>query len=201
MSVAAHLVSPPSAGLFHRAILQSNPFTIRTRSRELALETGQRFAEKLNCTFDLECLRTKTVREIATNGNVGGAGKEALVADMMTWGPTVDGFNALAGPRDAFQRGDAFDIPVIIGTNSDEAVLFQDIVDAILGVVSLLVGEDLSVTMDEATYRTLVGAIYQDRADDVVAFFPPQPNNGSNYDTFVRILTLYMFTCPSRQVR
>ena len=54
---------------------------------------------------------------------------------------------------------------------------------------------------DGIVIEALVFQLLHDRADDVVAFFPPQPNNGSNYDTFVRILTLYMFTCPSRQVR
>ena len=200
-SVAAHMVSPPSQGLFHRAILQSNPFAVSTKTRAQMLETGARVAENLNCTYDLACLRSKTMRDIATNSNVGSAGKEAVVADMMTWAPTIDGVNMNVAPLAAFRDGQGPDMPVIIGTNSGEAVLFQDIVDIVLRVVSLLTGRDLAVDMQEPQYRFLVEFIFQDSGAGVLAYYPPLPNNASNYDQFVQIITTYMFQCSSRQVR
>ena len=141
------------------------------------------------------------MRDIATNSNVGSAGKEAVVADMMTWAPTIDGVNMNVAPLAAFRDGQGPDMPVIIGTNSGEAVLFQDIVDIVLRVVSLLTGRDLAVDMQEPQYRFLVEFIFQDSGAGVLAYYPPLPNNASNYDQFVQIITTYMFQCSSRQVR
>ena len=202
MSVAAHMISPPSRNLFQRAIIQSDPFTIATKTRALSLEAGQRFAENLNCTFDLACLRTKTLREISFNGNVGQAGKEATISDLLTWGPTIDDYNLFARPVDAF--GDAaavMDIPIIIGSNGDEVVLFQQIVDVVLRVASVLVGRGLSITMYEEEYIRLIEVIFKDKAGQVLAAYPPLPNNASNYENFVALGTLYLFECPTRQVR
>ena len=201
MSVAAHLVSPPSAGLFQRAIIHSDPFTLSTKTRENALATGERFAQNVNCTFDLECLRTVPMRDIAFNGNVGTAGRTAVLRDLLTWSPTIDDRNLFAEPLAAFQSGQAHDVPIIIGTNADEVTLFQDIIDAVLAVVSRLTGRDLDIYLGEETYTLTINTIFRDKAADVLARYPPLPNNASNYDQLIHLGTLYLFECSTRQVR
>lgn len=49
-SVAAHLASPPSWPLFHRAIPQSNPVSLPTETVDNALVIGDAIAVKLGCT-------------------------------------------------------------------------------------------------------------------------------------------------------
>ena len=62
-SVAAHLVSPKSSGLFHRAIIQSNPYSLPYRNDATSL--GKNFAEKLVCEKnDFQCFLDKDVDSI-----------------------------------------------------------------------------------------------------------------------------------------
>jgi para-nitrobenzyl esterase len=62
-SVSLHLVSPASAGLFHRAIMQSGVASARWTSAAEAEAQGEQFARALQCT-DVRtvatCLRSKT---------------------------------------------------------------------------------------------------------------------------------------------
>lgn len=78
-SVCAHLVAPASQGLFHRAVVQSEPCTMVDwpatdgtpeaeppgfpRSRAVAERQGVRYAEALGCA-DVACLRGKTPAEL-----------------------------------------------------------------------------------------------------------------------------------------
>ena len=200
MSVAAHMVSPPSAGMFQRAILQSDPFTLSTKPVTSMLETGARLAERVNCTFDLPCLRSKPARELSANGNVFLSGKHAVIADGLTWTPSIDAYNLPVAPLAGFAAGLAVDVPAIVGVNRDEADFLADIVDTVLIVLSLVLRRDVRVTLYEEDYRALIGFVYKDKAPVVLAQYPPLPNNASNYDQVMDMLTFYLFNCPTRNV-
>lgn len=65
MSVATHLSSPPSNGLFQRAIIQSDPFAIEFRTIEESLMFGRIFSIQLGCeSTDIQCLRNSEVEDI-----------------------------------------------------------------------------------------------------------------------------------------
>ncbi len=127
LSVSLHLVSPASAGLFQRAIMESGFPSYRWRSAVEAAAQGHAFANALGCTDAatvLACVRGKTqndvlralpihVDQVAETGNV-------------QWGPVVDHLEIPDQPRFLYETGSFSRVPVIIGTNRDEGWPFVD---------------------------------------------------------------------------
>ena len=119
-STCLHLASPASAGLFHRAILQSGP-CIRLGAQTLAQarDRADEFAAKVNCPAgagQLACLRSLSPDAlIAASPD----GLDTLrVANP--WGPVADG-TLLPGRVSAAIRDGQFNrVPVLLGTTADE---------------------------------------------------------------------------------
>ncbi|EFA83287.1 hypothetical protein PPL_04077 [Heterostelium album PN500] len=63
MSVVTHLVSPISAGLFHKAIIQSGHIPSGYKTMDKAKYQYKRLSYQLNCT-DIQCLRESKVDDI-----------------------------------------------------------------------------------------------------------------------------------------
>ena len=67
-STAVHLCSPLSQGLFHRAIIQSNPWALPLKTRTQATSLGKSFAKKLNCeeigASSVACMRGKSAQDV-----------------------------------------------------------------------------------------------------------------------------------------
>lgn len=117
-SVALHLMSPLSKGLFHQAILQgggaTSPFATFT-SKDL--NYGKRYLEKLSCFPEdmLTCLRSKTVKEFLeatdsfSNANLG---KDLPLV-------TVDGYFLPDEPSLLLKQGRFQKVKAIIGVNKN----------------------------------------------------------------------------------
>lgn len=121
-----HLVSPASAGLFHRMIAQSGPLPIDpppgtewTRglggTRPLHIEQTQgssaSLAPSLGCsqgTGGLACLRSKSAQDILTAAGPG------------SWGPVVDGILLPDSVPQLLKRGLHQWIPILTGNNRGE---------------------------------------------------------------------------------
>ncbi|MEU9160812.1 carboxylesterase family protein [Streptomyces sp. NPDC048424] len=148
LSVCAHLASPPSAGLFHKAIVQSGscsttmlpgtvlpglgryePFVPERRT----VEEGALAAARLGCgrsTGVLDCLRRRDSDTLAT-------------ADLMQRFSLVSYGNGTLPlePRRALEAGRFHRVPVMQGSNQDEMRIF---------VAQTLAAYPIG---DEATYR------------------------------------------------
>lgn len=124
-SVALHMMSPLSCGLFNRAILQSSGATPRWAfiAREEALKRSIKLAEELRCSFDrnnventLECLRSKSFEDINA--------VEYFVADynlnFFPFVPTLDETFLPMSPRQMLKNKYFKDVSVLIGSNSNE---------------------------------------------------------------------------------
>jgi para-nitrobenzyl esterase len=76
LNTLTHIVSPLSAGLFHKAIVQSGAYTLDTPSLTASQSRGTAFATRLGCTDQTAaCLRSKTVDDVlAQQGSVNTAG-------------------------------------------------------------------------------------------------------------------------------
>ncbi|MFJ6780417.1 carboxylesterase/lipase family protein [Streptomyces yangpuensis] len=131
LSVCAHLTSPASGGLFHRAIVQSGSCSTTTPPSALlpglgtyepfvparrTAEEGARAAARLGCgrpSGALDCLRALDARTLAT-------------ADLMQRFSLVPyGNDALpTEPRRALEAGRFHRVPVVQGTTLDEIRLF-----------------------------------------------------------------------------
>ncbi|BAW09506.1 carboxylesterase [Nocardia seriolae] len=123
--VTALLTSPLSAGLFHRAIAQSPPATTVFGPERAAL-VAKRYLELLEITPDraVELLTMPVERIIAAAGTLL---DEVPLREpgRLAAAPVVDGNLLPAYPSERFQQGRSHRVPLIIGTNRDEASLFR----------------------------------------------------------------------------
>jgi len=108
-SVCAHLASPASAGLFHRAIVQSAGCTGGFRERDEAEQQARDLATTLGCP-DVACLRGKTAAELVA---ASGGGHD-------TYRPVIGGRLLPVSPAEAFESGRFNRVPVLYGGNHDE---------------------------------------------------------------------------------
>jgi para-nitrobenzyl esterase len=118
--VSMLLAMPAAKGLFHRAIIQSGP-GLRAVATAKATETARKLLALLNIApGDLGKLETLPAADIQA------AAAEASKGETVMGGfaPCIDG---AALPRDPFHPDApavSADVPVMVGTNKDEATLF-----------------------------------------------------------------------------
>jgi para-nitrobenzyl esterase len=120
MKVALLLAMPPAKDLFHRAIIQSGPW-LKAVSKETATGHARAFLEKLGLEpGQLEKLATLPAAEIQ-----GAAAAAVTGAGIGGFSPSIDGVALPSGPFDPAAPAISADVPVLIGTNKDEATLFM----------------------------------------------------------------------------
>jgi para-nitrobenzyl esterase len=121
MKVSLLLAMPPAKGLFHRAIVQSGPW-LKAVSREAATKFAKAFLEQLGIEpGKLEELATLSAAEIQAAAAAATSGAAVIGG----FSPSVDGIALPSGPFDPAAPAISADVPVMIGTNKDEATLFM----------------------------------------------------------------------------
>jgi para-nitrobenzyl esterase len=116
------MVSPLSAGLFHRAIIESGTPTIRWPTHGESLPRGAAFAAALGCTDPgsvLACMRAQS-RDAVLRALPQVAQQVTEQANRVFWLPVVDGIEIPDQPRWLFESGLFHRVPAIVGTNRDE---------------------------------------------------------------------------------
>ncbi|CAN7438965.1 carboxylesterase family protein [Bosea sp. LjRoot90] len=123
-SVAVHMVSPESAGLFQRAIAMSLPVgplhSAVSAEEERQKGPTTRMVEKAGCssaTDLLACMRGKSTEEVFEAG--GGAATRAA-----GWQMVVDRQTIPETPMTLFGRGEFHKVPVLVGFTSEEQGFF-----------------------------------------------------------------------------
>ncbi|MEU4531135.1 carboxylesterase family protein [Micromonospora ureilytica] len=117
-SVCAQLAAPGSAGLFHRAIMQSNSCANPVQTRAEAIAAAEEFARRIGCTDPAAvaaCLRGRTPARLIETAGYPGAGVDL--------GPVVDGHTLPVDPAEALTTGRLHRVPVLTGMNRDESRL------------------------------------------------------------------------------
>jgi len=111
----AIVVSPASKGLIHRAIYQSGGYT-PFATKSTAEERGKKFAAAAGCTSgDVgKCLRALPAAKIAVLAGT------ASATSPLVGGPLLDGKVLPRQLIDAFQSGQFNQVPMMMGTTSDE---------------------------------------------------------------------------------
>ncbi|MFG2996961.1 carboxylesterase/lipase family protein [Streptomyces sp. NPDC048340] len=193
LSVCAHLTSPASAGLFHRAIVQSGSCSTMMPPRALlpglgayepfvpqrrTVEAGAAAAARLGCgrsepADELECLRGLDAGSLAT-------------PELMQQFSLVSYGNALlpVEPRRALREGRFHRVPVIQGATRDEMRLF--------------LGQTLAVypVPDEQAYRARLYASFGESAPRIEAAYPASAHPTPAL-ALAAVLTDVSFVCPA----
>jgi acetylcholinesterase len=123
-SVALHIVSPQSCGLFNKAILQSAGLEARWGffDQKLAKTVSEKLAKEVGCDMDsvnntINCLREKDSSELlAVEYNT-----QDFTVNMFPFVPTVDG-EFISAPPSKYLAKRAFssDKPILLGSNANE---------------------------------------------------------------------------------
>jgi para-nitrobenzyl esterase len=118
LSTLSQLVSPGSAGLFQRAIVESGSYNQTQASLASAEASGATFAARVGCgsqpssAATAACLRAVPVATLVADENAGG------------YTPDLDGLVLRQSIVTALRSGQFHRVPVIMGTNHDEWRLF-----------------------------------------------------------------------------
>jgi para-nitrobenzyl esterase len=126
MSVCLHLASQLSAGLFHRAIIESGPCTPPFSSLAAAEAQGDLFASKLGCDSSadvLACLRSKSQQDVM-NALPPDPNFVFTPGTWGSWAPTLDQYVLDRQVGDRLADGTFNHTPVLVGANKDEGTLF-----------------------------------------------------------------------------
>jgi len=178
ISVCAHLVSPASKGLFHRAILQSGPCDLNL-SLKYGEQAGLKIADELGCgdaNNTVACLRGKTPDELLTIST--------------HFFPLFDGKLLPDGQTKLLAEGAFAKVPVLLGTNKDEHTR-----------QTLYFGGEAMAQLDEAGYKVIVKNTFTGSNIDAAAVLEQYP--ASNYPSpawaLAAILGEWQFSCMIRR--
>lgn len=191
--VSTLLAMPGAAGLFHRAIVESGP-ALRVISREKAAERTEQLMKALGLSEgNLNQLQTMPLNRIfKANARVN---RNALLG----WGPVVDGKVLPQHPFDPAAPAISANVPLIIGTNKDEATLFllaysrQRELGRGGGAVS---GFSENLWFRRAVPRILKSVVGSS-AESLLSVYRQTRPQASPRDLFVALITDWMMRIPS----
>jgi para-nitrobenzyl esterase len=125
--VTTLLATPSASGLFHRAIAESSPAS-SVYGRERAGKVATRFVRSLGVDPDApdaaRALREMSPATLAAAGQRLFAEVPEHDPGTLAFAPTVDGDLVPEAPVTVLREGRGLPVPLMIGTNKDEASLF-----------------------------------------------------------------------------
>jgi len=138
MSIGCHMASPSTAGLYSKAIMESNVAGFTYRTADDMAVYGNYFLEELPSCTDLKgddllgCLQNQTVQDIrhaasAAENRIWDIVKgnwAHLLGAVLAWTPVVDGEVLPDLPQNVFAAGKQVQVPLLAGTNSAEGATF-----------------------------------------------------------------------------
>lgn len=185
ISVCAQLVMPTSAGLFHRAIIESGPCTYKLPTKSEAEQQGQKLAAALLCVDPndrVTCLRKKLATQVV-NALPLKAG--VIFGEGASWGPIMDGVVIPQQPVDALTKGAQAKVPVLLGANRDEGTLFVYLANLAL--------------ITKVQYAGIVAQVYPGNAEAILNAYPPSNYSGGGA-ALADVIGDAGFVCPTRKM-
>jgi carboxylesterase type B len=188
MSVGLHLVAPASQPLFHRVIMESNPYGLPYKTPGEADmirgEFDQTPAARI-CKGNLACLKKlPAARIVAAQRQVSPSAEQLLqgrLGQILAWAPYIDGQVITSQPNvHKIKRA------VIAGTNRDEGTLFVD--------------EAIPNGLGDPEYVLAITALFKGRAPTILANPRYAPDSAGNLTPLANIVGDYIFSCATRHV-
>lgn len=184
ISTCAHIVSPPSKGLFQRAIIESGPCD-SALPKDQAHAQGAMYVEAIGCKDApdvLACLRGKTGEEALLALPDDG---DFLFGDGPKWYPTVDGYNLPDRQGKLLEAGAFEKAPTILGTNANEGSLFFAL--------------NNTQVPDEATFIANVDKVVPGKGAEILAHYPVA-TYGTYKDAAIAAVGDAGFVCQTRRM-
>ena len=173
VSVAHLLAAPGARGLYHRAILQSGAVGLIRRTREDATQIAKDVVAELGVAAR-DLLNVEVEKLVAAQQRL------SLTHGLGAFSPFVDGSTIPAPPLDLIREGSARGVPIIVGSNRDEWMLFDTFIGhASTQLVATQLRERLGAPLMErlhASYRAARGSADARALVDVIgdmAFWVP----------------------------
>nr|KAG5690610.1 hypothetical protein BaRGS_022614 [Batillaria attramentaria] len=185
-STLIHLTLPESAPYFRNAIVESSPIAIPYKRFPEAIILGGLFAELVGCQpRNMNCLRSKSANEITYAQYLARSKVSSLklLEFFEPWGPFVDGQFIKAEPLALIRDGQFSRKPLIIGTTSEETVLY--------------VYSAWNTSVNNVLYGEMIVATYPGHAVEIIYMYPPSYPRDER-DTMVKMSTDLVFLCPTR---
>jgi len=157
-SVEALCVSPLAKGLFHRAILQSPAGSRYTMLKKST--SDQRSAEEIGETWAAQFLESDDDDPLAALRKVSADTFLANLEGFRSYA-AIDGWFMVDTPKNLFAKGQQYDVPMIVGTNSHEGA-------SRASRTSLKTVED---------YRESINRRFGDSAETILALYPVTNGN------------------------
>jgi para-nitrobenzyl esterase len=194
-SVHSHLASPGSAGLFHKAIIQSGAYAVANGAQPTlaAAETvGSGLTATLCPTPTAACLRTIPVTTL-------------LAAQSVAWPsgpvPAVDGVVLTKSVRQSLIDGTYAKVPLIQGTTADEWRLFVGL-DELPTATPSTAKPYLGTALNATTYPQAIVGSFPFLAGQQTALstaaYPAAAFGGSHSVAMGALGTDLLFTCNAR---
>lgn len=162
---------PQAKGLFHRASIESGP-TLRLTPKDAATETTRRVLAALGLSEgrarELVTMPAERLRDVQ---------EKLSGTSPMVFGPVVDGAVLPAHPYDPVAPSISAHVPLVVGTNKDESIMF------------LQRGDLAAFSLDEAALRARLLERFGDKADRVLEVHRRERPGASPADLFVAITT------------
>ncbi|WP_233563426.1 carboxylesterase/lipase family protein [Micromonospora musae] len=166
-SVCAHLAAPDSAGLFHRAILQSNSCSTPLRTRRETAAGADALVAAVGCDGDAAgvaaCLRGRSAQELIEAA--GYPGQSAWESGPVAGGPMLP-----VDPAEAVATGRFHRVPILIGVTRDE---YRAQVWGMERTGMLCApGQEMPCALTAEQHREQLGATFDAQASKVAARYP-----------------------------
>jgi carboxylesterase type B len=201
MSVATHLISPGSAGLFAAAALDSEPFALPFRSPASARALAAAVAAAASCdarsqrtTTPAACLRALSADALLAASTVAARNISvdlpySLLSAFVPFTPTTGTPDVPNAPLASFQgvpgAARVADVPVAVTTVRDEGTIF--------------VYEGFGKPLDDLAYDALLAAAFGVADGARIALQYPAPAGASDVRALTaNVTTAALFRCSSR---
>lgn len=178
--VSLLMAMPSAKGLFHRAIIESSP-GLRGREPKAATDLAQQLLALLDIKADeIEKLQMLPAQVLLDAVSQLPAPKHRLLGEgagaVLMLAPVVDGLYLPAHPFDPVAAPSMIDVPLIIGTNRDEAALF-------------LAGDPRRRRLTEPELRDRLTPVLGERLDRVIDVYRRSRPKATPWDLLIGILS------------
>ncbi|WP_018655940.1 carboxylesterase/lipase family protein [Actinomadura flavalba] len=190
-ATCAHLTSPGSAGLFHRAVVMSGACDLSylPAEPERAFAISGKYAADVGCPDGpgrLACLRAKPVADLLGTAPPAGDGPAAAIPG---WPLVYDDAVVPGNPLDLLKKGRGARVPVMVGVTRDEgrmltAVQFQ----AVTGRAVTEEEYQRLLTSAFGPLAFVLGGVYSSRG------------YGSPEKALAALYTDTLFACPAAKI-